>query len=340
LPALVLLAAPAASGGRTSSRVPLFALSWLAPTPTDGKTYSVAAGTTLTVQLAAAGKDTAARIEASGLAAGAKLDVSPGAKASAVLTWTPRTIQVGTYAFVFSGRSLSGSLATPPRAIFVHVVPAVAGGTSTIAPIGANGVYRWAYLAHPTVVRARPSRSAPVVTRLALFTSDDTVNLVLLLARTRDAKGRTWYRIRLPILPNGSTGWVTDTDLTTTRAVTTYLVIYRKLFSATLYRRGRPIFTTRVGVGKPYWPTPAGDFYVREILTGYNDPFYGPVAFGTSARSAVLTDWPGGGVIGIHGTSLPWLLPGRVSHGCVRMKNAPILRLHRLMPLGTPVAIR
>jgi lipoprotein-anchoring transpeptidase ErfK/SrfK len=64
------------------------------------------------------------------------------------------------------------------------------------------------------------------------------------------------------------------------------------------------------------------------------------VAFGTSARSAVLTDWPGGGYIGIHGTSLPWLLPGRVSHGCVRMKNNAIVRLANQMGIGTPVSIR
>jgi len=31
---------------------------------------------------------------------------------------------------------------------------------------------------------------------------------------------------------------------------------------------------------------------------------YGPVAFGTSAY-ARLSDWPGGGVVGIHGTNEP-----------------------------------
>ena len=85
---------------------------------------------------------------------------------------------------------------------------------------------------------------------------------------------------------------------------------------------------------------PAGDFYVREVLTNFHDPFYGPVAFGTSARSAVLTDWPGGGFIGIHGTDTPQILPGRVSHGCIRVRNGPILHLLALMPVGTPVAIR
>ena len=69
-------------------------------------------------------------------------------------------------------------------------------------------------------------------------------------------------------------------------------------------------------------------------------PTYGPRAFGLNARSATLTDWPGGGFIGIHGTNEPNILPGRVSHGCVRMRNGAILRLFRLVPLGTPVEIR
>ena len=34
------------------------------------------------------------------------------------------------------------------------------------------------------------------------------------------------------------------------------------------------------------------------------------------------------------------LLPGRVSHGCIRMRNADVLRLARLMPVGTPLRIR
>ena len=46
-----------------------------------------------------------------------------------------------------------------------------------------------------------------------------------------------------------------------------------------------------------------------------------------------------GGFVGIHGTDRPELLPGRVSHGCIRMRNPDILRLGRLMPVGTPVTI-
>jgi lipoprotein-anchoring transpeptidase ErfK/SrfK len=65
---------------------------------------------------------------------------------------------------------------------------------------------------------------------------------------------------------------------------------------------------------------------------------YGPYAIGTSAYSA-LSDWPGGGVVGIHGTDQPWLIPGRPSHGCIRMRNGAITFLVYRLPLGTPLRI-
>ena len=109
--------------------------------------------------------------------------------------------------------------------------------------------------------------------------------------------------------------------------------------TATLLRDGRPIFDARIGVGAPAYPTPAGEFYIRSKLRSVSH-FYGPLAFGTSARSAVLTDWPDGGFVGVHGNDRPDLLLGRVSDGCIRMRNADILELGRLMPVGTPVTIR
>jgi lipoprotein-anchoring transpeptidase ErfK/SrfK len=113
----------------------------------------------------------------------------------------------------------------------------------------------------------------------------------------------------------------------------------RERFTATLFYDERVIFRAPVGVGKQESPTPTGNFYVRNKLSGFGDPFYGPVAFGTSARSPVLTDWPGGGFVGIHGTNAPELIPGRVSHGCIRMRNRDIVRLSRLMSVGTPLTI-
>ena len=90
---------------------------------------------------------------------------------------------------------------------------------------------------------------------------------------------------------------------------------------ATLFRRGVRIWSAPVGIGKPSTPTPRGHFWIREkFRTGEPAGSYGPVAFGSSNYS-VLSDWPGGGVIGIHGTAEPSLIPGRPSHGCIRVRS-------------------
>jgi lipoprotein-anchoring transpeptidase ErfK/SrfK len=116
-------------------------------------------------------------------------------------------------------------------------------------------------------------------------------------------------------------------------------VVNRGRRKATLLRDGRPVFRTAVGIGAPATPTPSGEFYVRNLLHKYRSAFYGPVAFGTSARSAVASDWPAGGFVGIHGTDRPDLIPGEISAGCIRMTNRDIVRLARLMRVGTPVSV-
>ncbi len=59
-----------------------------------------------------------------------------------------------------------------------------------------------------------------------------------------------------------------------------------------------------MGVGAPSTPTPTGRFWIRELLSVPAGTIYGPYAFGTSDYS-VLSEWPHGGVVGIHGTNEP-----------------------------------
>ncbi|MBA3427043.1 MAG: L,D-transpeptidase [Actinobacteria bacterium] len=198
---------------------------------------------------------------------------------------------------------------------------------------------RWAFVERTTVARTHPRHSARAVSRLATMTPERTQSLVLALERV-EVQGRLWLRVRLPVLPNGTTGWIPRDHVGSYHAVRTHLIVDTTKLTARLERSGRTVFRARIGVGKPRWPTPHGEFFVRNRLRGFQDTTYGPLAFGTNARSAVLTDWPGGGFIGIHGTNQPGLLPGRVSHGCIRMRNADILRLDRKMPVGTPLTVR
>jgi L,D-transpeptidase catalytic domain len=197
----------------------------------------------------------------------------------------------------------------------------------------------WATVLRPVAARATPRLGARVVARVGVRTPEETSNIVLVVGRAKSG-GRLWVRVRLAVLPNGSTGWVPRDALGSYGVVRTRLVVDRERFTATLLRDGREVFRARVGVGQPRWPTPPGEFYVRNKLVSYRSPVYGPLAFGTSARSSVLTDWPAGGFIAIHGTNEPELLPGAVSHGCIRLRNEDILVLSSLMPVGTPVTIR
>jgi L,D-transpeptidase catalytic domain len=187
--------------------------------------------------------------------------------------------------------------------------------------------------------RATPGAGSTAVAALDLRTPEGTANIVLVVGERVRPDG-LWVRVRLPVLPTGLTGWVPRRALGGYAFVHTHLVVDRARFTATLLYDGRKIFTAPVGVGRPEWPTPSGEFYVRDRVSGFGNSFYGPIAFGTSARSAVLTDWPDGGFVGIHGTNEPELIPGAISHGCIRLRNADIVRLSKLMPVGTPLTIR
>jgi lipoprotein-anchoring transpeptidase ErfK/SrfK len=162
----------------------------------------------------------------------------------------------------------------------------------------------------------------------------------MVLASTR-VHGRPWLKVAPPVPPAGATGWIPRSVVGELHAASTWVKVDRARTRLTVVRAGKTVFSAPVGVGRPGSPTPAGRFYVRDRLLPA-DPagLYGPVAFGLSGRSEVLTDWPGGGVVGIHGTNEPRLLPGHVSHGCIRMRNADIVRLDRVIEVGAPVTIR
>jgi len=149
-----------------------------------------------------------------------------------------------------------------------------------------------------------------------------------------------WDKVYLPVRPNGSTGWVRDG--TVDLALDPYhVVVSLASHRLTVWKRGRIILREPAGVGRSVLPTPTGTYFIVELLKQPNPHgVYGPYAFGLSAFSNVLTSFGGGpGQIGIHGTDDPSRLGTNVSHGCIRIGNAAITRLARLLPLGTPVLI-
>jgi lipoprotein-anchoring transpeptidase ErfK/SrfK len=192
-------------------------------------------------------------------------------------------------------------------------------------------ITHYAPVRRPVVARAAPRAGAPAVETVPTRTPEDTDNIVEVVGHHDP-----WVQVRLV---NSRTGWVPRSALGGYGTVTTRLDVDLHALRATLYRDGRAMFSAPIGAGAAGTPTPTGRFYVRNRLSRYRSPAYGPVAFGTSAQSPSVTDWPAGGYVGIHGTDQPGLLPGRVSHGCIRLRNADILRLAKAMPIGTPVIV-
>jgi lipoprotein-anchoring transpeptidase ErfK/SrfK len=149
-----------------------------------------------------------------------------------------------------------------------------------------------------------------------------------------------WERVRLPVRPNGATGWVRD------RSVALSLDPYRLVVSLShhrleLWKGATLVRTERAAVGRTLLPTPAGEYYLAELFK-QPDPSgpYGPFAFGLSAFSNVLYRFGSGpGEIGLHGTNDPNSLGTSVSHGCIRISNRAVTILARTVPLGTPVVI-
>jgi lipoprotein-anchoring transpeptidase ErfK/SrfK len=158
--------------------------------------------------------------------------------------------------------------------------------------------------------------------------------LTLLVATSK--KG--WLQVSLPQRPNGSTGWI-RADAVTLNRLEYRLVASTENNTLTLYRNTDLVSTFTAATGTGGTPTPHGSFYLTELLAPTNSG-YGPYAFGLSAYSDVLSSFGGGpGQIGLHGTDDAASIGRSASHGCIRLSNADITTLAKLLPLGTPITI-
>ncbi len=155
----------------------------------------------------------------------------------------------------------------------------------------------------------------------------------------RDCAPR-WYRVELPIKPNGSVGFVRASSLAL-EAVGTRILVDLSERRLTLFENGKASLTASVAIGSPATPTPVGRYYVNQRLVPPNPSGpYGPAAAGISAFSNVLTGWAQGGPIAIHGTNEPRLTGEAVSDGCIRLPNRTLLKVFAAAVAGTPVIIR
>jgi lipoprotein-anchoring transpeptidase ErfK/SrfK len=156
----------------------------------------------------------------------------------------------------------------------------------------------------------------------------------------KEQVGPDWLEVYLPVRPNGSTGFVKASDVSSafhTWHIQVRLSEYRLIVT----HEGETFLDTGVAVAAENTPTPGGLYYTTE-LRGRFDPSnaYGTYAYGLSGYSEVHTTFQGGpGQLGIHGTNRPELIGQRVSNGCIRMRNEDIEKLAPVLPLGVPVEV-
>ncbi len=206
-------------------------------------------------------------------------------------------------------------------------------GGSELRVVGA-GPIEWPHVA----VLAKPQAGARRIRVLNQFRANYQPQFVLALAQRKHPKtGKpTWYRISLPGRPNGQTGWVRAAAVRI-KPMKKRLVIDRGARRFQFWDGSRLVRTGKIAVGAPGAETPTGLFYVQSKFVP-NAPILGAFALETSAYSK-LSDWPGGGVVGVHGTPWPELLGQAVSHGCVRLHNNDVSFLYGRVPLGMPIRI-
>jgi hypothetical protein len=193
----------------------------------------------------------------------------------------------------------------------------------------------WSRVRRGAVVRALPDRRARRAGKLGRWTYSGLPDVVIVLKQSGH-----WSRVRYSGLGR-RLGWVPTSALSSPRLTHAWVVVDRRRQVLRAYRGERQVLRVPVGVGAKGSPTPGGRFLVRERLVPVDKGgIYGVLAFGLSAYSRHRTDWPGGGQVGIHGTNQPQLIPGRISNGCIRMRNGDVLGLDRIAGPGTPVRVR
>ena len=231
-----------------------------------------------------------------------------------------------------------GPAATPPPS--GGQTPTAPAATGPLVLSNESTTTTWAHPVEEAPVLQHPVPRSRVIAHTRLETEDGFPEVYMLLTSFTDSHGREWVRMRVAGRPNGRIGWVSRSALGEFHVTHWLLEISLSGRWLKAYINGKLRRKAPVGVGKPSSPTPTGRFWIRERfkLADRSNPYW-PYALGTSAYSR-LTDWPGGGVVGIHGDfGEPRLIPGDPSHGCVRMHAGDLNWLAPRVPIGTPVRI-
>jgi hypothetical protein len=240
---------------------------------------------------------------------------------------------------------------TPSGAVTPTATPTAPRPTAPPTPLSARtAVKNWESIGDlewPSVTSSITARA--VAKSIEVFRVPDNRTDVLLFVSGRSVAGPVhflalgssgdWIRVAIPLRPNGTVGWVRRSEVLLIE--NSYrMVIELSSNHLTVFDNNKAIIEASVAAGTGGTPTPTGLFFLKELVPQNPGGALGPYAFGLSGYSDVLTSFAGGeGTIGVHGTNSPGKLGTNVSHGCVRVDNASIVKIAKLLPLGTPVEI-
>jgi lipoprotein-anchoring transpeptidase ErfK/SrfK len=227
-------------------------------------------------------------------------------------------------------------------ALALGLAPAAGSGAPSPPPKPPNGTQATT----ARVLAAVTARGAPRLTarRIAVvqpFAPLAGGSTVLLVRGATRVNGRLWLKVLLPVRPNGTMGWI-PANVARLQRNRLRVIIRVQSRRLDLYRSGRRILRAPIAVGQAVTPTPVGRFAIAErIPTNDAAGFLGPFVMPITGYSRVLNEYAGGnGRVAIHGTSQPWVIGTQASHGCIRLYNADITRLARIVTPGTQVEIR
>lgn len=234
----------------------------------------------------------------------------------------------------------------PPVGSCVHPDPTI---TTT------NVVYRWAsrvnlWRARPvsltTIARRSPSLRGSRVSVLAATTEHARQTAWYLVLDAVQQGDACWLKLRLPAFPNDKVGWVLRDELVVERQ---YWQVEVDLSDRRVraWAKGRLRLNARVVIGARATPTPQSGrfapYALYDVVRGNANAFTGSWQIATTALSPQN---PAIGRIGLHGrggASLSAPLGSASSNGCIRMANADVSNLVRLVTTarlpGTPVLV-
>jgi hypothetical protein len=207
------------------------------------------------------------------------------------------------------------------------------GGDGVVATFPAAGTLT----IHGVRVRAHPDPQARVVRLMHEFRRDYRRQEIFAVSSRVGTDGQAWYRISVPGRPNGRMGWIPawSADL---RPTVAEVKVHRRSRRIDLFWHGKRVAHAIIAVGARGMETPLGLYYATARFVPHHDKYLSVFAVETSGYSK-LTEWPGGGVFGIHGTPDKASLGKAASHGCIRVSGRTARKLRRYVPLGTPIQI-